>query len=66
MMSFEKATQAQQDTSERGLPDPMLFPRNIRGLWEVRSSLPHGRIACVLFCDVEEKMVLHAFIKKTQ
>ena len=37
------------------------------GLWEVRSSLPHGRIARVLFCVVKEQMVLlHAFIKKTQ
>jgi phage-related protein len=36
-------------------------------LWEVRSSLPRGRIARVLFCVVEEQMVLlHAFIKKTQ
>jgi phage-related protein len=38
-----------------------------KGLWEVRSSLPHGRIARVLFCVFEEKMVLlHGFIKKTQ
>ena len=37
------------------------------GLWEVRSSLSHGRIARVLFCVVGEQMVLlHAFIKKTQ
>ena len=37
------------------------------GLWEVRSSLPHGRIARILFCVFEEQMVLlHAFIKKTQ
>ena len=37
------------------------------GLWEVRSSLPHGRIARVLFCVFEEQMVLlHGFIKKTQ
>jgi len=38
-----------------------------RGLWEVRSSLPHGRIARVLFCGEEGCMVLlHGFIKKTQ
>ena len=34
---------------------------------EVRSSLTQGRIARVLFCEHEGKMVLlHAFIKKTQ
>jgi len=38
-----------------------------RGLWEVRSTLTQGRIARVLFCEHESKMVLlHAFIKKTQ
>ena len=37
------------------------------GLWEVRSSLPQGRIARVLFCVAEGKMVLlHGFLKKTQ
>lgn len=37
------------------------------GLWEVRSSLPHGRIARVLFCVAGQQMVLlHGFIKKTQ
>jgi phage-related protein len=36
------------------------------GLWEIRSVLP-GRIARVLFCIHEGKMVLlHGFIKKTQ
>jgi phage-related protein len=36
------------------------------GLWEIRSSL-QGRIARVLFCVHEGRMVLlHAFIKKTQ
>jgi phage-related protein len=35
--------------------------------WEVRSTLTQGRIARVLFCEQEGKMVLlHAFIKKTQ
>ncbi len=38
-----------------------------RGLWEVRSSLTQGRIARVLFCIHENRMVLlHAFIKKTR
>ena len=38
-----------------------------RGLWEVRSSLTQGRIARVLFCEHESKMVLlDAFIKKTR
>ena len=37
------------------------------GLWEVRSRLAQGRIARVLFCVHESRMVLlHAFIKKTQ
>ena len=37
------------------------------GLWEVRSSLTQGRIARVLFCINEGRMVLlHGFIKKTQ
>ena len=38
-----------------------------RGLWEVRSTLTQGRIARVLFCEHEGRMLLlHAFIKKTQ
>jgi phage-related protein len=38
-----------------------------KGLWEVRSDLTGGRIARVLFCIHEGRMVLlHAFIKKTQ
>jgi len=38
-----------------------------RELWEVRSNLPRGRIARVLFCVERNKMVLlHGFIKKTQ
>jgi len=37
------------------------------GLWEVRSNLPSNRIARVLFCVVEDRIVvLHGFIKKTQ
>lgn len=38
-----------------------------KGLWEVRSDLTQGRIARVLFCIQESRMVLlHAFVKKTQ
>jgi phage-related protein len=37
------------------------------GLWEVRSSLTGNRIARVLFCFSEGRLlVLHGFIKKTQ
>ena len=37
------------------------------GLWEVRSSLPSSRIARVLFCFTEGRLLaLHAFIKKTE
>ncbi len=37
------------------------------GLWEVRSRLPRGRIARVLFCTEPDCIVLlHGFIKKTQ
>ena len=38
-----------------------------QGLWEVRSNLAQGRIARVLFCELEGQMILlHAFIKKSQ
>lgn len=38
-----------------------------QGLWEVRSTLPSSRIARVLFCPRDGKLVaLHAFVKKTQ
>jgi phage-related protein len=38
-----------------------------RDLWEVRSSLPRGRIARVIFCIEQEQLILlHGFIKKTQ
>lgn len=37
------------------------------GLWEVRSNLTQARIARVVFCELEGKMLLlHAFIKKTR
>ncbi len=38
-----------------------------RHLWEIRTALPHGRVARMLFCIYENKMVLlHGFIKKSQ
>jgi phage-related protein len=38
-----------------------------KGLWEIRSDLARGRIARVLFCVRDSRMVLlHGFIKKTQ
>jgi phage-related protein len=37
------------------------------GLWEVRSDLPLGRIARIIFCVRDGRMVLlHGLIKKTQ
>ncbi|MDR0882810.1 MAG: type II toxin-antitoxin system RelE/ParE family toxin [Candidatus Adiutrix sp.] len=36
------------------------------GLYEVRSSLPNGRIARVMFCFCDDNIILlHGFIKKT-
>jgi phage-related protein len=38
-----------------------------RELWEVRSRLPRGRIARVIFCiEGEHLVLLHGFIKKSQ
>jgi phage-related protein len=38
-----------------------------QGLWEVRSTLTQNRIARLLFCIREGRMVLlHAIIKKSQ
>lgn len=38
-----------------------------KGLWEVRSDITHGRIARVLLCIHDSRMVLlHAFVKKTR
>ena len=38
-----------------------------RDLWEVRSSLTGGKIARVVFCVDENRMILlHGFIKKSQ
>jgi phage-related protein len=45
---------------------PMCRPLE-HGMFEVRSSLPSGRIARVLLCREGEALVaLHGFIKKTQ
>jgi phage-related protein len=36
-----------------------------KGLWEVRSDVSNGRVARVIFCIAEGRMVLlHGFIKK--
>ena len=56
-------------TVEYGWPVGMPICRAItgrRGLWEVRSSLPGGRITRVLFCIHRGQLVLlHGFLKKT-
>lgn len=54
--------------AEYGWPVGMPLCRSLgRGLWEIRSSLPDGWIARVIFCEREGTMVLlHGFIKKTQ
>ena len=45
---------------------PLVRPLG-KGLWEVRSDITQGRIARVLFCIRDGRMVLlHGFIKKTQ
>lgn len=55
-------------TVEYGWPIGMPTCRSMgKGLYEVRSNLPDGTIARVLFCIYQEKMLLlHGFIKKTQ
>jgi phage-related protein len=55
-------------TVEYGWPIGMPVCRPMgKGLYEVRSNLTNGKIARVLFCIYEEKMILlHGFIKKTQ
>lgn len=54
--------------AEFGWPIGMPTCRSLgSGLWEVRSSLPHGRIARMIFCVSGGHMVLlHSFHKKTQ
>jgi len=53
---------------EFGWPVGMPLCRPLgHGLWEVRSSLNGNRIARVIFCIAERRMVLlHGFVKKTQ
>jgi phage-related protein len=53
---------------ELGWPIGMPLCRPLGGgLWELRSSLSSNRIARVIFCAAQGKMVLlHGFIKKTQ
>lgn len=56
-------------TVEYGWPVgmPTCRPLGHNGLREVRSSLPGKRIARVIFCIVDDRMVLlSGFIKKTQ
>ena len=55
-------------TVEFGWPIGMPVCRPLGGgLWEVRSSLAGNRIARVIFCVTQERMVLlHGFVKKAQ
>lgn len=55
-------------TVEYGWPVGMPVCRPLgNGLREVRSSLPGGRIARVIFCIIDDRMVLlSGFIKKSQ
>ena len=50
-------------TAEFGWPVGMPSCRSLgKGLYEIRSDISHGRIARVIFCVAEGKMVLlHAF-----
>jgi phage-related protein len=54
--------------AEFGWPAGMPLCRALGGgLWEIRCSLPRGRIARVIFCVSAGRMVLlHGFEKKTQ
>lgn len=57
-------------TAEFGWPIGMPLCRSVKnrkGLWEIRTNLPSGRIARVFFCVHEGAMVLlHGFVKKTR
>ena len=55
-------------TLEFGWPKGMPVCKALgSGLYEVRSHLSAGRISRVLFCIMDNNMILlHAFIKKTQ
>ena len=54
-------------TVEYGWPVGMPACRPLgQGLWEIRSVLPGGRTARVMFCIAQARMVLlHGFVKKT-
>lgn len=66
--SERKIVGADIKTVEYGWPIGMPTCRSMgKGLYEVRSSLPNGKIARVLFCVLGNQMILlHGFIKKTQ
>src|SRR5271157_1051817 len=51
-----------------GWPIGMPLVRSLKdGLWEVRSTLPSHRVARLILCFRENKLVvLHGFIKKTR
>jgi phage-related protein len=72
LQSLEKSDRYEIGTAiktvEFGWPIGMPTCRSMGGgLWEVRASLPRGRIAQVLFCIHEGQMILlHGFMKKTQ
>ncbi len=53
---------------EFGWPIGMPYCRPLgRGFWEVRSDISSGRIARILFCVIDDDMVLlNGFVKKTQ
>ena len=55
-------------TVELGFPIGMPLCRSLgNGLWECRSDLSQSRIARVIFCVSNMKLIaLHGFIKKTQ
>jgi len=55
-------------TVEYGWPIGMPTCRPMgKGLFEVRTNLPLGKVARVFFCIYENQMILlHGFIKKTQ
>ncbi|CCD99914.1 type II toxin-antitoxin system RelE/ParE family toxin [Bradyrhizobium sp. STM 3809] len=68
-LSFEDRRAIGEDIKDVEFAWPIGLPlcRPLReGLWEVRSSLPQGRNARVIFCERDGRMILlHAFIKKS-
>ena len=56
-----------EDRREIARTSPPSSTRGLWGLWEVRSNLSGNRIARVIFCISQGRMVLlHGFVKKTQ